>query len=89
MVNDRPAWYLEDNNDLTDIQCGFRKRKSRLDHMVQPESFILDAFLNKQVVVSILFDLEKAYDTTWKYGIRRYIHEAGLRGRMPILFRNI
>ena len=29
------------------------------------------------------FDLEKAYDTSWKYGILRDLHDAGLRGRMP------
>ena len=34
--------------------------------------------------MSIFFDLEKAYDTTWKYGILRDLHESGLRGRMPI-----
>ena len=84
MINDILIWYLEDNNILTDIQCGFRKRKSTLDHLVRLESFIRDAFLNKQEVVSIFFDLEKAYDTTWKYGILRDLHEAGLRGRMPI-----
>ena len=84
MINDRLVWYLEDNNILADIQCGFRKRKSTLDHLVRLESFIRDAFLNKQEVVSIFFDLEKAYDTTWKYGILRDLHEAGLRGRMPI-----
>ena len=27
MINDRLIWYLEHNNILTDIQCGFRKRK--------------------------------------------------------------
>ena len=37
-----------------------------------------------QEVVSIFFDLEKAYDTTWKYGILKDLHVAGLRGRMPI-----
>ena len=84
MINDRLVWYLEDNNILADIQCGFRKRKSTLDHLVRLESFIRDAFLNKQEVVSIFFYLEKAYDTTWKYGILRDLHEAGLRGRMPI-----
>ena len=34
--------------------------------------------------MSIFFDLEKAYDTTWKYGILKDLHEAGLRGRMPV-----
>ena len=33
--------------------------------------------------MSVFFDLEKAYDTTWKYGILRDLHEAGLRGRLP------
>ena len=84
MINDRLVWFLENNKILTDIQCGFRKRKSTIDHLVRLETFIRDAFLNKQEVVSIFFDLEKAYDTTWKYGILKDLHEAGLRGRMPI-----
>ena len=84
MINDRLVWFLEHNNILTDIQCGFRKRKSTIDHLVRLESFIRGAFLNKQEVVSIFFDLEKAYDTTWKYGILKDLHEAGLRGRMPV-----
>ena len=84
MINDRLVWFLENNQILTDIQCGFRKRKSTIDHLVRLETFIRDAFLNKQEVVSIFFDLEKAYDTTWKYGILKDLHEAGLRGRMPV-----
>ena len=83
MINDRLVWYLECNNILTDIQCGFRKRRSTIDHLVSLESYIRDAFLNKQEVVSVFFDLEKAYDTTWKYGILQDLHDAGLRGRVP------
>ena len=33
--------------------------------------------------MAIFFDLEKAYDTTWKYGIMKDLHSAGLRGRLP------
>ena len=84
MINDRLIWYLEHKNILTNIQCGFRKWKSTVDHLVRLESFIRDAFLNKQEVVSIFFDLEKAYDTTWKHGILKDLFEAGLRGRMPV-----
>ena len=47
------------------------------------ESFIRDAFLNKPEVVSIFIDSDKAYDTTWKYGILKDLQEAGLQGRMP------
>ena len=79
MINDRLVWFLENNKILTDIQCGFRKRKSTLDHLVRLESFIRDAFLNKQEVVSIFFDLEKAYDTTWK---KLYLYFSTLKKHM-------
>ena len=76
MINDRIVWFLENNNIFTDIQCGFMKRKSTIDHLVRLKTFIRDAFLNKQEVVSIFFDLEKAYGTTWKYGILKDLHKA-------------
>ena len=33
---------------------------------------------------SLLFDLEKAYDTTWKHGILLDLYKTGLRGRLPM-----
>ena len=38
----------------------------------------------KQQAAVIFFDLEKAYDTAWKYGILKDLHDAGLRGRLPL-----
>ena len=32
--------------------------------------------------------LEKAYDTTWRYGILKDIHKQGLRGRLPTFIEN-
>ena len=34
--------------------------------------------------MSVFFDLESAYDTTWKYGILKDLHDFGLRDRLPI-----
>ena len=34
------------------------------------------------------FYLEKAYDTTWRYGILNDIHKLGLRGRLPTFIEN-
>ena len=31
---------------------------------------------------SVFFDLESAYDTTWKYGIMNDLHDFGIRGRL-------
>jgi potassium voltage-gated channel Eag-related subfamily H protein 8 len=69
MINARLIWFLESNGLLSNIQYGFRQSKSLLDHLVRFETFIRNAFAKKEHAVSIFFDLEKAYDTTWKYGI--------------------
>ena len=34
-------------------------------------------------VTAIFFDLGKAYDTSWKYGILKDLHNLGLKGRLP------
>ena len=52
------------------------------------ETFIHDAFIKKEHVVAVFFDLEKAYDTTWRYGILKDIHKLGLRGRLPTFIEN-
>ena len=69
-------------------QAGFRKNYSTNDHLVRLKSFIRDAFIKKEHSVAIFFDLEEAYDTTWKYGIMKDLHDIGLRGRLPNFISN-
>ena len=83
MINKRLIWYLESNNVLSRYQSGFRAGRSTNDNLVKLETFIRDAFVKKEHVVAVFFDLEKAYDTTWRYGIMKDIHKLGLRGRLP------
>ena len=64
------------------VQCGFRKNRSTTDHLVCLEIFVSKAFIQWQHAVVVFFDLEKAYDTTWKYGIMRDLHSAGLQSRL-------
>ena len=68
------------------MQCGFRKQRSTTDHLVQ--SFVREAFVQRQHAVGVFFDLEKAYESTWKFGIMRDLHNAGLRGRLPLFIEN-
>ena len=84
MITRRLLWYLEAHNLLTNVQCGFRSRRSSVDHLVIFLTFCREAFIHNQHLVSVLFDLEKAYDTTWKYGIMKDLHGFGLRGHLPI-----
>ena len=43
-----------------------------------------ETFIKREHLVAVYFDLEKAYDTTWRCGVMKDLHEAGLRGKMPI-----
>ena len=83
MINKRLIWYLESNNLLSRYQSGFRAGRSTNDNLVRLETFIRDAFVKKEHIVAVFFDLEKAYGTTWRYGIMKDIHKLGLRGRLP------
>ena len=67
MTNKRHVWYLESNNLITKFQSGFRAERSTNDNLVILETFIRDAFIKREHVVAVFFDLEKAYDTTWRY----------------------
>ena len=87
MIKDRLTWFLEANNTIIDYQNGFRRHPSTNDHLVRWETFIREAFIKKEHLITIFFDLEKAYDTTWKYGIMKNIHDISLKGRLPFLFR--
>ena len=88
MINKRLTWFLESNNHISRFQSGFRSDRSTTDNLVRLETFIRDAFIKKEHVVAVFFDLEKAYDTTWRYGILKDIHKLGLRGRLPTFIEN-
>ena len=78
MINERLVWYLETNNIITEFQSGFRHQRSTNDHLVTLETFIREAFIKKEHLLAVFFDLEKAYD------IMNDLHEIGLKGRLPI-----
>jgi len=87
MINARLVWFLEKNQLISKYQSGFRHGRSTTDQLVCLESIIRDAFVRGNHAVSVFFDLEKAYDTTWKYGIMKDLHKAGLRGRMTAFIK--
>ena len=83
IINKRLIYYLESNNMLAPTQSGFRTGRSTLDHLVRLETYVREGMVNREHVVAVLFDLEKAYDMTWRYGILSDLYNAGLRGNLP------
>ena len=84
MINTPLICYLEKHRILDRSQCGFRKHRSTTDHLVSLERYLRDAFARREQAVGLFFDLEKAYETTWQYGIIQDLHRIGLRGRLPV-----
>lgn len=82
MVCKRLEWYLEENHCLDNHQFGFRKNNSTLDGIIFLENEIQLAFQNKQHLVALFIDLEKAYDRTWRFHILNKVIEIGIRGQM-------
>lgn len=83
MVNNRLVWYLETHNLIAKHQSGFRKRHSTTDHLVHLENAIQDSFLKREHLVAVFFDLEKAYDMTWRHGVLEKMYRWGFRGNLP------
>ena len=88
LINKRLSWFLETNNLLSPLQSGFRKNRSTMDHLVRLETFIRKAFANGEHLSAVFFDLEKAFDTTWKFGIMKDLHDLNLRGNLPKFIEN-
>ena len=85
MINLRLTWFLESNNFLSNLQTGFRAKRSTIDQIVLIETLIREAFIKKEHLFAVLFDLEKAYDTTWPYDI---LKDLSLQGRLPIFIKH-
>jgi len=83
MINDRLVWHLE-KQAYHACPKWLPQKQKHYRSIGALESFVREAFIQKQHVVAVFFDLEKAYDTTWKYGIMKDLYDAGLRGRLPL-----
>ena len=83
LLNVRLVEYLIMEKVLSPIQCGCRKGRSTLDHLVRLEDSIRKTYQRGEHFISVFFDLEMAYDMTWRAGIIIDMYRAGLRGLLP------
>ena len=86
MVNKRLMYILEPH--LSDYQCAFRRMRSSIDPVILLDSEIKLNFKEKQHTAAVFFDLQKAYDTTWRYGILRALRSYGVQGHMLHFVKN-
>ncbi|GBO31551.1 putative RNA-directed DNA polymerase from transposon X-element [Araneus ventricosus] len=88
MVNARLIYELEKQGCIPPLQSGFRRGRSTVDNLVLLETQIRNAFVKRNHLVSIFFDIEKAYDRAWRCGILSTLFNFGFRGNLPIFLKN-
>ena len=65
-----------------------KKTRGCIDPLTNLKNYIREGFIKKEHIITIFFDLEKAYDTTWKFGIIKDLYDLKLRGRLPKFIKN-
>lgn len=85
ILNRRLVRFLMTKKLITEAQSGFIKGKSPIDNLISLETEIHEIFLKNQYLMTVFFDLAKAYDTCWRYLIIEELHKSGMRGNLPNL----
>uniref|UniRef100_A0A3Q3AL86 Reverse transcriptase domain-containing protein n=1 Tax=Kryptolebias marmoratus TaxID=37003 RepID=A0A3Q3AL86_KRYMA len=88
IVNNRLMYFLESKQKIKNYQFGFRKGRSTIDPAVCLEHEIRRAQANKESVVAIFLDVEKAYDMLWREGLLIKIKQLGIKGKIYRWIRN-
>ena len=88
IINNRLVWHLETNNLITNAQSGFRHNRSTTDNLAKLENDINIAISNKNHTIVVFFDLQKAYDTAWRFGVIKKLREYGIVGNLLVFIRN-
>ena len=82
MVTDRLTYFLESRELFSPYQSGFHKGRNTMDLILHLESEIRKAQTNKEVVVAVFFNIEKAYDMLWKEGLLIKLNKLGVGAKM-------
>ncbi|XDV52299.1 hypothetical protein PO909_021042 [Leuciscus waleckii] len=81
IITDRLSFYMESRGILSPHQSGFRRGRGTMDPVMCLETEIRKAQVNKESVMAVFFDVEKAYDMVWKEGVMIKLKMIGIAGR--------
>uniref|UniRef100_A0A1Y1KRE1 Reverse transcriptase domain-containing protein n=1 Tax=Photinus pyralis TaxID=7054 RepID=A0A1Y1KRE1_PHOPY len=82
MINQRLI-HLIDPQFITEAQAGFRRGYSTIDQLVYLENYLQEGYKNRHHTVGVFFDIEKAFDMTWRGGILLQLEKWGFKGSLP------
>jgi exonuclease III/ribonuclease HI len=78
----RLQWFLEKQGLLSQVQSGFRRGRSTMDHIVRLQDAIVRQVCNHSHVLAVFLDMEKAFDMVWRTGLMIKLKRLGVNGHM-------
>jgi len=88
MVTTRLTYHVEKNNILNNIQCGFRKGRSTIDHIIRLQDTINKYNNNKGYTVGVFIDFQSAFDMMWRSGLLIKLKNLGITGNIHSFVKN-
>lgn len=79
---------MEKNKFISKFQSGFRNGRNTLDPALCLEHDVRKAQVNKESVLAVFFDIEKAYDMMWREGLLIKLCKCGIKGRIYRWIKN-
>lgn len=89
IIAKRIRWYLESKNVLSQFQYGFRQSRSTLDLLMRLEDEILTSFADKNLVVAVALDIEKAYEMVRQNRVLRIMEQNNIKGNCLAFAKNL
>ena len=81
LVTNRLQWFVEKNNLLSNNQSGFRKNRSTIDQILKLHDNILKKLKNKENVLAVFIDFERAYDMLHVPTLLKKLLNMGITGK--------
>jgi len=88
LVTNRLTYHVEKNNILNNLQCGFRKGRSTIDHIIRLQDTIHKYNNNKGFTVAVFLDFTSAFDMMWRSGLLIKLRSYGITGNVFNFIRN-
>jgi len=82
LVTTRLAYFVEKNNILSNVQCGFRKHRSTTDHIIRLQDAINKYNNNSGYTVGVFIDFQSAFDMMWRKGLLIKLKNYGITGNI-------
>ena len=90
IINARLVSWATKNNKMSELQAGFTKGKSTIDHIFVLQSLVSKYLLRKKGrFYSVFVDFSKAFDTVPHLHLFYSLISGGIHGRTIAIFRNM